>query len=110
MPPQTHSRPGRLLAPFALVAVFVALLLIVLGSSGPSGTETASDDSRAQTPSTTQAARPARRARGVYTVKAGDTLGSIAERNGTTVDRLLELNPDLDAQSLVSGQKIKLRQ
>lgn len=108
MPPQTHSSPGRLLAPFALLAVFVALLLIVLGSSGPGGTETSEDGSRAQGTSTSRPARPARRARGVYTVKPGDTLGSIAERNGTTVDRLLELNADLDAQSLVTGQKIKL--
>ena len=107
MPPQTHRSPGRLLAPFALLVVFGALFLIVLGSAGPGGTETSEDGSRAFT---TPPARPERTARGVYTVKPGDTLGSIAERNGTTVDRLLELNADLDAQSLVTGQKIKLRE
>jgi LysM repeat protein len=110
MSPQTDRSPGRLLAPFALAAVFVALLLIVLAGAGGPGSETPESGSRAQGGSTGQAARPSRRPRGVYTVKRGDTLGSIAERNGTTVERLQELNPDLDAQSLVAGQRIKLQQ
>ena len=29
---------------------------------------------------------------------------------GTTVERLQELNPELDAEALVAGQKIKLRE
>jgi LysM repeat protein len=43
-------------------------------------------------------------------VKTGDTLGSIAERTGVDVETLQELNPDLDPQALVSGQRIKLRE
>ena len=39
-----------------------------------------------------------------YTVRAGDTLGAIAEETGVTVDELLELNPDVDPQSLTVGQ------
>ena len=46
----------------------------------------------------------------VYVVKTGDTLGSIAEKTGVTVEKLQELNPELDPQALVSGQKIKLRE
>jgi LysM repeat protein len=45
-----------------------------------------------------------------YTIKANDTLSAIAEKNGTTVERLLELNPELDPTGLVAGQKIKLRE
>ena len=45
-----------------------------------------------------------------YTVKTGDTLGAIAEKTGTDVERLQELNPELDPQALVAGQKIKLRE
>ena len=30
--------------------------------------------------------------------------------DGTTVERLQELNPELDPQGLVAGQKIKLRE
>lgn len=32
---------------------------------------------------------------GLYTVKLGDTLSSLAKDNGTTVDRLMELNKDI---------------
>lgn len=109
MPPQRYRSPGRLLAPIALFAVFVALVLIVLASTGPSGPKDGGSDSRVEGAFTSPAGSSARRRRGVYTVKSGDTLGGIAQRNGTTVERLQELNPDLDARTLVTGQKIKLR-
>jgi LysM repeat protein len=110
MPPQTNRSPGRLLAPVALVAVLVALLLVVLGSTGTQDTQTSKAGSRTQSASTGRPEPRSRAARGVYTVKSGDNLGEIAERNGTTVETLQELNPDLDARTLVPGQRIKLRQ
>ena len=36
--------------------------------------------------------------------------GSIAEKTGVSVERLQELNPELDPQALLSGQKINLRE
>jgi LysM repeat protein len=45
----------------------------------------------------------------VYTVKTGDTLGRIAAKTGVPVARLQRLNPQLDPQALVSGQRIRLR-
>ena len=45
-----------------------------------------------------------------YTVESGDTLDSIAEKTEVDVDELQTLNPDLDPQALVAGQKIKLRE
>jgi len=45
-----------------------------------------------------------------YTIKANDTLSGIAVRFGLTVEELQALNPQLDPQSLVAGQKIKLRE
>ena len=59
---------------------------------------------------TTTSPKKQKRGRATYTIKANDTLSGIAEEHGTTVDRLLELNPDLDPQGLVAGQKIKLRE
>jgi LysM repeat protein len=44
----------------------------------------------------------------VYSVRSGDTLGVIAERLGTTVDRLVELNPGIDPQALRVGQPIRV--
>ena len=44
-----------------------------------------------------------------YTVQSGDTLGSIAARNGTTVTRLERLNPGVDPTALRVGQKIRVQ-
>ena len=43
-----------------------------------------------------------------HLVESGDTLGGIAERYGTTVPRLLALNPRVDPAALRVGQQIRL--
>jgi LysM repeat protein len=43
-----------------------------------------------------------------YRVQAGDTLESIASQSGTTVERLLELNPGIDPVALRIGQRIRV--
>ncbi len=47
--------------------------------------------------------------RGVWIVHEGDTLAQISEETGIDVDELLQLNPDLDPQALLQGQRIALR-
>lgn len=69
---------------------------------GGSSAETATQQTADQT--TTVERQPA-----TYTVKSGDTLGAIAETTGVPVDMLQELNPELDPQALIAGQKIQLR-
>ena len=44
----------------------------------------------------------------VYRLQEGDTLDEIAERNGTNVEQLLRLNPNLLPSDFVSGQVICL--
>lgn len=113
--------PMRFLAPVALVVFGLALLLIVSSSNGgdESGTPTASEQQKER--DLGKAERRERREKreasangGLptknYTVKSGDTLGSISEKTGIPVEKLQELNPELDPQQLVSGQKIKLRE
>lgn len=48
---------------------------------------------------------------GVYTVKDGDTLESIASENDTTATELVALNPDLRTRSnmVYTGQEIRLK-
>lgn len=41
-----------------------------------------------------------------YTIKAGDTLFELARRYGTTVQRIMELNPGIDPHRLQVGQVI----
>ena len=110
-----HGRPrfARLLAPLALIACVAVVAAIVLGSGvvGDDDGDTTARTSELPTATerTTTADRKQRRRR-TYTIKANDTLSGIAAQTGTTVERLQELNPDLDAQALVAGQKIKLRE
>jgi LysM repeat protein len=112
-----HGRPrfARLLAPLALIAVGVVVAAMVLGSgvvgsdNGGGSSSSSANDLPAATERTTTAGRQQKR-RSTYTIKANDTLSGIAEATGTTVDRLQELNPELDPQGLVAGQKIKLRE
>ena len=42
----------------------------------------------------------------VYRLQEGDTLDEIAARNGTNVEQLLRLNPNLLPSDFVSGQVI----
>jgi LysM repeat protein len=43
-----------------------------------------------------------------YIVEYGDTLGAIAGRYETTVDRLMELNPSVDPRALRVGQRVRV--
>ena len=116
----TYARtPLRFLAPVALVCFALALLIIVASSGGSdsSGTPSASQREKSRDLGTTTSKKSKKRSAKsgglptrTYTVKAGDTLGSISAKTGIPVDKLQELNPQLDPQQLVSGQKIKLRE
>jgi LysM repeat protein len=104
--------PARLLAPLALIAVAFAVVAVVLSSSGTDndgGGDATANRPSTSAPSSTTTTTPAPR-RSTYTVKTGDTLNAIAEKTGVSVERLEELNPDLDPQALLSGQKINLRE
>ena len=115
--------PLRLLAPIALVAFGVALVLVITHSTGGSGNSgggaSAAEKARDLGPSAGQKARAKRKKskaqsqgqlpQNVYIVKSGDTLGGIAERTGVPVEKLQSLNPGLDQFSLRSGQRIQLR-
>jgi len=122
---QTEKRTGaRVLAPLAIVAFGLAFLLILATAGGGDGGEESKTDATAQEQRDLELAREKRRRaksderkegqaevpQDVYVVKTGDTLGSIAEKTGVPVEKLQELNPELDPQALVSGQKIKLRE
>jgi len=44
----------------------------------------------------------------LYTIKPGETLGGIANRNNTTVDDIIKKNPGLQPDKIRDGQKIKI--
>ena len=103
------SRSARLLAPLALVAAALAVLLVVQ-SGGSTSTSGSNPDARPTTQTstrtsttTTTAAQPR-----TYTIKAGDTLSGIAASTGISLSRIQSLNPNVDAGALRTGQKLKL--
>jgi LysM repeat protein len=107
-----HRRStGRWLAPVALLAAAVAVYAIATGNRSDGGSGKGADGRTTTThqtgTSTNRTTKPARRK--TYTVKPGDVLSAIAAKTGLTVEELQRLNPNVDAQTLQPGDKLKLR-
>ena len=101
--------PARLLAPVALVLALGAVGYVLASSSSDGDGDNAN---RTVEPPQRQDGRQQRRRpqRTFYRVRLNDTLGLIAEQTGVPVERLEELNPELDPQNLIVGQRIRLRE
>jgi LysM repeat protein len=108
----------RVLAPASLAAFAVVLLIVVIASLAGDGgdgrqkplegTRTTKQESRSKSKgSTTKAPKVSAKPR-FYIVKPGDNLAIIAGKEGVPLEELRALNPSLDPQSLVSGQRVKL--
>ena len=95
---------ARVLAPLALVAVLVALIAVL--SSGLSDEGKRGDGERRQQVERKANDEPKA---ATYVVEPGDTVTSISEKTGVSIEAIEQLNPDLDPQTLTSGQEIKLR-
>lgn len=101
---QRSSATARALAVTALAIGLIALIVLIAASLGGGGGGSAGSRSRS----------PAERGQGrrqpaSYVVKSGDTLTSIAHRTGVPIVRIQRLNPGVDPQVLVEGQRLKLR-
>ena len=101
--------PARLLAPLALVGFVIALLVVINGAGSDGGSNSSGSKPAATASATPTKKQKARARRKRYTVKAGDTPSGIAEKTGVPLSQILELNPDLDDQTLTVGDKLKLR-
>ena len=110
----SESSSGRLLAPLALIAVTLVVLVMVARSLGGSDPAPVVSDPVDGTPTETRQESTGGRKGGdlpqkTYVVKPGDNFEAISSKTGIPTDELLELNPDLDPQALISGQKVRLR-
>jgi LysM repeat protein len=103
--------PARFLAPLALVAFGVALVVVV--NHGTPDRKSSQNGQPARPASSAGAATRGGHKRKhhprTYVVKPGDTPSGIAEKTGVSLDLLLELNPNLDPQTLTPGERLKLR-
>jgi LysM repeat protein len=95
----------RLLVPLAVASLAVVVFFVVASSIPDSD----SDDKRRGGGGDQQSKQQPKTDEKFYTVEPGDTLTTIADKTGIGVDKLTELNPDLDPQALISGEQVKLR-
>lgn len=106
------SAPARAFAAAALICGFLLAIVVVAGSLGGEDGGGAGDGgsaSRTTTADGAQGGGKKGKAPRFYVVQNGDTLTSIARKTGVSVDRIEALNPGIDPQILVSGEKLKLR-
>jgi LysM repeat protein len=104
---RTRTWAARFAAPLAFLAAAIVLILLVQSGLSADESSTGTTAPRATTDTTvgtTTVATERRR----YRVRRGDTLESIAARFGTTVEALIDLNPDIDPLALSPGQRIRV--
>ncbi len=115
-----QQSPMRLLAPAALAVFAIAFLIVVIASLGGDGDTSTTERPAAasQRGQDSRTARQRRQARSgarenggprFYTVRTGDNLALIAGKTGVSLDELRLLNPSVDPQELVTGQRVRLR-
>ena len=106
MPDYKPNQFVRVFAVLALIAAVILVVVVVATSNSGDGDSGKNGDARKAHVS--KAGRQAIR-KGVWIVQSGDTLGAISIKTGIDEDRLQALNPDLDPQTLLEGQRIALR-
>jgi LysM repeat protein len=104
-----RSRITRWAAPVAFLAAITIGALVVRA-----GLEHGKQHAKQPTPTVTSKTKThgkghAKRHVRRYTIRAGDTLASIASKTGTTVARLVQLNPGIDPTGLRVGQTIRVK-
>jgi LysM repeat protein len=118
---------ARYAAPAAfLVAITILVVLVhsALSSGGGGETTTAAQPAttqratthattttRPRTTTTSSTATTSTTPAGAqyYTIQSGDTFGSIAAAEGTTIGALEQLNPDVNPNALSVGQQIRIK-
>ena len=103
---------ARFAAPAAfLLAVTIAVLLVraaLRDGGGEDGAAPVAAETRRGRAATSPGSGRRRTATSVYVIKRGDTLETVAERNGTTVQQLRALNPGVNPVRLSIGQRIRV--
>jgi LysM repeat protein len=113
-----RQQVARFAAPAAFLLAVTILVLLVRSATSDDEPATAPPPATTQATATTTAAvanppppgtAPVTTAEvSSYTIEAGDTLQTIADQYGTTVEELLALNPDIDPTALQIGQTIRV--
>lgn len=116
---------ARYAAPAAFLVAITILVVLVHSalSSGGGDTTTAAQQATTQrttthatttkpkttTKSSTATTSTTTAGAQYYTIQSGDTFGSIAAAEGTTIGALEQLNPDVNPNALSVGQQIRIK-
>jgi LysM repeat protein len=107
---------ARMLAPAAfLAAVTIAVLVVRSGFAHDGGAvRSSADHVKRHAPSAQRAGKTAgspgpRVSAAYYRIQRGDTLGAIAGHFGTSLEKLLALNPGIQPTALHIGQQVRIR-
>jgi LysM repeat protein len=102
----------RSAAPIAFLAlVTIAVLVVRSGHGGAAPHRATSAPHRAKPRAAAKphaTARTDRAAAAYYRIQSGDTLDAVARHFGTSVDRLLALNPGIEPTALHVGQRVRI--
>jgi len=102
---------ARFLALGALVAAVIAVIVVASNTnlhSSSDKTSTTNHHAKSQQKKQAETKKPRTTAK-TYEVQSGDTLTSIAHKEGMTVSELQALNPEVDAQTLIAGEVLQLQ-
>jgi LysM repeat protein len=106
---------ARFIAVGGLIVVFFAVILVIATSGGNSNSSSSGSGSSTGSTSTATGLNSSdpriQKAlqNGIYVVQTGDTLTSISDATGISVDTIITLNPTTDPQILVAGTHLKLK-
>ena len=103
-----RSRITRWAAPIAFLAAITIGALVVRSGFQHGRHQTKTPTTTATTKKKTHPHTHKSHAQN-YTIQTGDTLASIAAKEGTTVAKLMQLNSGIDPTALQVGQTIRVR-
>ena len=104
-----HRSRVRWLAPFVLLGAVAVVVWITASSLQDPSSKRPTVEASPAGSATPPTLKPPSSST-TYTVKTGDLLTTVSEKTGVSLDRLYELNPNLDANALRAGQKIRIAQ
>jgi LysM repeat protein len=99
---------ARFLALAALAAAVVAIVVVASNTDLHSNSDHKGSAATNASTEKQQQKKPRTKAK-TYEVQSGDTLTAIAHKTGVPLAELQALNPELDPQTLIAGEVLKLQ-
>ena len=99
---------ARFLALVALVAAVIAIIVVASNTNLHSNSNKGKNTANHAKHHKKQPKKPRTKAK-TYEVQSGDTLTSIAQKTGVPVAEIQALNPEVDPQTLIAGEVLKLQ-